>query len=132
MAKGLMDFVKEAKAQITEVSGDQLLQMKEAKSDLLIVDVREPGEFIHGHIEHAMLVPRGIIEAAADVDYPKSNETLREARNRPVVVYCATSGRSAMAAKTLQEMGFTEVYSLAGGFATWEHEQKPIFREGEF
>lgn len=132
MAKGLMDFVKEAKSQITEVSGDELLNMKTAKSDLLIVDVREPGEFIHGHIEHAMLVPRGIIEAAADVDYPKSNETLREARNRPVVVYCATSGRSAMAAKTLQEMGFAEVYSLAGGFATWEHEQKPIFREGEF
>lgn len=132
MAKGLMDFVMEAKKQITEVSGDDLLKMKEEKSDLLIVDVREPGEFIHGHIEHAMLVPRGIIEAAADMDYPKSNETLREARNRPVIVYCATSGRSAMAAKTLQDMGFAEVYSLAGGFTSWEHEQKPIFREGEF
>lgn len=132
MAKGLMDFVMEAKSQITEISGDDLLKMKEENRELLIVDVREPGEFIHGHIEHAMLVPRGIIEAAADVDYPKSNETLREARNRPVIVYCATSGRSAMAAKTLQDMGFADVYSLAGGFATWEHEQKPIFREGEF
>ena len=133
MAKGLMDFVMEAKSQVTEISGDDLLKMKQEKGDaLLIVDVREPGEFIHGHIEHAMLVPRGIIEAAADMDYPKANETLRAARNRPIAVYCATGGRSAMAAKTLQDMGFAEVYSLAGGFMTWEHQQKPIFREGEF
>ena len=132
MAKGLMDFVMEAKSQITEVTCDDLIKMQKEKNDLLIVDVREPGEFIHGHIEHAMLVPRGIIEAAADVDYPKSNETLREARSRPIVAYCATGGRSAMAAKTLQDMGFTDVYSMVGGFTTWEHEKKPIFREGEF
>lgn len=132
MAKGLMDFVMEAKSQITEISADELLKMQGENTDILVVDVREPGEFIHGHIKHAMLVPRGILEAAADVQYPKSNEVLRDARDRSVLVYCATGGRSAMAAKTLQDMGYGKVYSLAGGFTAWEQAGKPIFREGEY
>jgi rhodanese-related sulfurtransferase len=132
MAKGLMDFVMEAKSQISEISADDLLKMQDDDTDMLVVDVREPGEFIHGHIKHAMLVPRGILEAAADVQYPKSNETLRNARDRSVVVYCATGGRSAMAAKTLQDMGYSKIFSLAGGFTAWEQEGKPIFREGEY
>jgi rhodanese-related sulfurtransferase len=132
MAKGLMDFVKEAKTQISEISADDLLKMQEENTDMLIVDVREPGEFIHGHIKHAMLVPRGVLEAAADASFPKSNETLRAAHDRQLVVYCATGGRSAMAAKTLQEMGFNQVLSLAGGFTGWEGEGRPIFREGEY
>jgi rhodanese-related sulfurtransferase len=132
MAKGLMDFVKEAKAQITEINADELLKMQEDDSDMLIVDVREPGEFIHGHIKHAMLVPRGVLEAAADAAFPKSNEILRAAHDRILVVYCATGGRSAMAAKTLQEMGFNQVMSLDGGFTGWESGGHPVFREGEY
>ncbi|MBD3610412.1 MAG: rhodanese-like domain-containing protein [Gammaproteobacteria bacterium] len=132
MSKGLMDFVMEAKGQVTEVSTDELLKMQDDKENLLVVDVREPGEFMHGHLKHALLIPRGILEAAADLNYPKSNDTLREARNRPIAVYCATGGRSAMAAKTLQDMGYGEVYSLAGGYTAWEHESKPVFKEGEY
>lgn len=127
-----MDFVMEAKSHIKEISADELLDMQDGNTDMLVVDVREPGEFIHGHIKHAMLVPRGILEAAADTQYPKSNETLRDARERSLVVYCATGGRSAMAAKTLQDMGYTQVFSLAGGFSAWEQAGKPVFREGEY
>lgn len=127
-----MDFVKEAKEQISEISTDDLQTMQEGDNDMLIVDVREPGEFMHGHIKHAMLVPRGVLEAAADINFPKSNEMLRSAHDRKVIVYCATGGRSAMAAKTLQEMGFNQVLSLSGGFTAWEQAGKPIFREGEY
>ncbi|MBD3669529.1 MAG: rhodanese-like domain-containing protein [Gammaproteobacteria bacterium] len=132
MAKGLMDYVKEAKSQITEISPDDLVKLQQDKADLLVVDVREPGEFMHGHIENALLIPRGVLEPSADLQYPKSNETLREARERPVACYCSTGGRSAMAAKVLEDMGFNEVYSLAGGFTAWEHEGKPVFKEGEY
>lgn len=132
MAKGLMDFVMEAKSQINEISAEDVSKMLADDTDLLVVDVREPGEFIHGHIKHAMLVPRGILEAAADLQYPKGNEILRDARDRSVLVYCATGGRSAMAARTLQEMGYGKVFSLAGGFTAWEQAGQPVFREGEY
>lgn len=132
MAKSLMDFVMAAKANIKEVNADELEAMIADNDNLLVVDVREPGEFMHGHIKHALLVPRGVLEPAADLNYPKRNEQLSAARQRPVAVYCATGGRSALAANVLQEMGFEEVYSLAGGFDGWSQASKPVFREGEY
>jgi rhodanese-related sulfurtransferase len=127
-----MDFVMAAKANIKEVSADELEAMINDKQDLVVVDVREPGEFMHGHVKQALLVPRGVLEPAADLDYPKKHEVLSAARNRPVALYCATGGRSALAANVLQEMGFEEVYSLAGGFDGWTQAGKPIFKEGEY
>ncbi len=132
MGKSLMDFVMAAKANINEVDADGLEKLIDDKEELLVVDVREPGEFMQGHIKHALLVPRGVLEAAADLNYPKKNDTLSAARNRPVAVYCASGGRSAMAAVTLQEMGFEEVYSLAGGYEGWEKANKPTFKEGQY
>lgn len=132
MAKGLMDFVKDAKTRIKEVSADELIAMQTQKTNVLLVDVREPGEFMHGHIKHALLIPRGVLEPSADPAYPNSNPRLREARETPVVIYCASGGRSAMAADVLQQMGFNEVYSLAGGIAAWQQQGKPLFKEGEY
>lgn len=131
-AMGLMDFVKAAKAAITEVDGAKLQVMRSERPDLLILDVRESGEHEQGYLEGAMLVPRGILEAAADFNYPKRVQTLVEARERPIVVYCATGGRSAMAAVTLEQMGFNEVYSLAGGIAQWSDEKRPLLREATY
>ena len=130
--KTLMDFVQEARARIQEVDGDALARMLEEKPELLLVDVREPSEHEHGHLRNAHLVPRGILEAAADLQYPKRDELLSSARDKPVVVYCATGGRSAMAAMVLQMMGFQEVYSLAGGFLKWAEEQRPVVREASY
>lgn len=129
---GLMDFVKAARAQIRELEPDAFEALRAERDDLLVVDVRESSEHEQGHIEGALLVPRGILEAAADLDYPKHVEALYTARNRPVVLYCATGGRSAMAALTLQQMGFAEVYSLAGGMARWEKEGRPLVREARY
>ncbi len=128
----LMDFVRAAKSCITEISPEELKAKLDAKEDFLLVDVREPAEFEHGHIGGAHLVPRGIIEAAADTGYPKHYPPLSGARNRQIVLYCATSGRSAMATAVLQMMGFKNVLNLAGGYARWEAEGMPQARQAEY
>jgi rhodanese-related sulfurtransferase len=128
----LMDFVKAAKAQIREISPEQLQQMASERGDLLVLDVRESSEHEQGHIKGAMLVPRGILEAAADPAYPKHQPQLSAARERPVAVYCATGGRSAMAAVTLQLMGFRDVCSLDGGFTRWAKENHPVEKAARY
>lgn len=129
---GLMDFVRAAKACITEIAPAELKAKLEAKEDFILIDVRESAEFEHGHIDGAHLVPRGIIEAAADTSYPKHYPPLSGGRGQQIVLYCATSGRSAMAAAVLQMMGFKNVLNLAGGVARWEDEGMPLVREAEY
>jgi len=129
---GLMDFVRAAKSCITEITPAELKSKLDSKEDLLLVDVREASEFEHGHISGAHLVPRGIIEPAADPSYAKHYPPLSGAREQQVVVYCATSGRSAMVAAVLQIMGFKNVLNLAGGITRWEAEGLPQVREAEF
>ena len=128
---GLMDFVRAAKSCITEITPEELKAKLDAKEDLLLVDVRESAEFEHGHINGAHLVPRGILEAAADTSYPKHYPPLSGARDQQIVVYCATSGRSAMASAVLQMMGFKKVLNLAGGITRWEAEGLPQVRKAE-
>lgn len=129
---GLMDFVRAAKSCITEITPAELKAKLDAKENFVLIDVREAAEFEHGHIGGAHLVPRGIIEAAADTSYPKHYPALSGARNQQIVLYCATSGRSAMAAAVLQMMGFKDVLNLAGGFTRWEAENLPQVREAEY
>ncbi|MGA7801486.1 MAG: rhodanese-like domain-containing protein [Gammaproteobacteria bacterium] len=128
----LMDFVAAARARIRELGPEELQHLQNTRTDLLVLDVRESSEHEQGHIANALLVPRGILEAAADPAYPKHVDALCEARERPMVLYCATGGRSAMAALTLQLMGFTEVYSLAGGIAKWEENGCPLVRGARY
>ena len=129
---GIMDFVRSAKACITEITPDELLIKINSDEKLLIVDVREPSEFEHGHIADSHIVPRGIIEAAADPAYAKHYPPLSGARDQQVVLYCATSGRSAMAVAVLQMMGFKNVLNMSGGFTQWESQGLPIVRDAEF
>jgi len=131
-AVGLMDFVRAAKSCITEITPAEFKAKVDAKEDLVLIDVREAAEFEHGHIVGAHLVPRGIIEAAADTSYPKHYPPLSGARDQQVVIYCATSGRSAMAAAVLQMMGFKNVLNLAGGITRWEDEGMPQVREAAY
>lgn len=128
----LMDFVKAAKANIKEVSPAELEQMGNDLQDLLLLDVRESSEHEQGHIKGAMLVPRGILEAAADPQYPKHTPALSSARERPVAIYCATGGRSALAANTLQMMGFKNVCSVDGGIMRWMKENRPVEKDARY
>jgi rhodanese-related sulfurtransferase len=127
-----MDFVRAAKAEIAELDGARLEAMRKERPNLMLLDVREASEYEQGHLEEAMLVPRGILEAASDFKYAKRVQKLVDAREQPIVLYCATGGRSAMAAATLKRMGFNEVYSLAGGIVQWEAEKRPLVRGARY
>ncbi|MHB1952067.1 MAG: rhodanese-like domain-containing protein [Acidiferrobacteraceae bacterium] len=122
MAKSLKDLVREARSRIQEVSPHDLQDAREHETDMVLIDVREPAEFERRRLPGALLIPRGTLEASADPDYRHHVDALCNARNRRVVLYCQSGGRSAMAADVLQQMGFEDVWSLAGGIELWTSE----------
>lgn len=126
MPKSLVDFVNEARKVIQEISIDDFIDLLEEDPDVMILDIREESEYAAGHIENAVLVPRGTLEGAADPNYKKRHPELCRAHERPIVIYCSTGGRSTMAAATLYAMGFKTVYNLIGGFDLWEAEDYPV------
>src|ERR687894_160362 len=109
------DLLKAAKAEITEVdtsgAADRISQ------GALVLDVREPDEYDQGALAGAVHIPRGHLEA--QVEGRLTDKTA------PVVVYCAGGVRSAFAARTLQELGYTDVVSMDGGFGRWKDEGRP-------
>lgn len=112
------DLVMAAKADIHEVA------LTEAESAVrvadVILDVREGHEFRDGHIGGAINLPRGLLEFMLS-----SDEALQD-RSRNFVVYCKSSGRAALAAKSMQEMGYLHVSSIAGGFDGWKEAGLPV------
>lgn len=114
--KTLMDFVKEAKAQIEEVEITEVIKLLDEGYQVL--DVREPAEFFAGAIENAHNVPRGVLEPACDYEYPGHRKEMLD-RDKKWLLFCATSGRSAMATAVMQQMGFKNVKNINGGMAAW-------------
>jgi molybdopterin/thiamine biosynthesis adenylyltransferase/rhodanese-related sulfurtransferase len=105
------DLLNAAKAEIREVTPDEVA----ANLDhLTILDVREPDEYEQGALPGAVHVPRGQLEF--------SIEGRLTDKNAPIAVYCAGGTRSAFAAKTLQDLGYSDVVSMAGGFNKWKDE----------
>jgi rhodanese-related sulfurtransferase len=104
---------------VHEITFDQLDELIESHEDLLMVDVRTEADYNAGHIPGAQLVPLETLEAASDPKSAQCNEELAGSRGGAVLVYCNDGSRSAGAAATLQRLGFTHVYSLAGGLERW-------------
>ncbi len=127
MSKTLKDFVTESKGRIREISAEHAAAAIEADSNIILLDVREPPEWAESHVLGALLVPRGMLEAKADLDYPNREQRLSD-RSREIIVHCASGARSAMAADTLQQMGFSNVRSMAGGIAAWTAAGLPVVR----
>ena len=123
MPKSLKDFVTEAKSRIREVSAEDAAQRRER--GVLILDVREPAEWSAGHVPGALHVPRGMLEAKADLEYAGREPRLAD-RAQEIVIHCASGARSALAADALQQMGFTNVASMAGGFVAWSEKGLPV------
>ncbi len=119
MAKTLDDFVREALETVEEISPDAVAELLQRDSSWEILDVREPDEFAAGHLPGARNIPRGFLEVRADLEHPKRDPWLAD-RSRKLVLYCGGGNRSALAAKALQEMGFTSLLSMAGGWSAWE------------
>jgi rhodanese-related sulfurtransferase len=112
------DLVAAAKARVQEVS---LQDAEQAIRDAdVLVDVREADEFAVGHLGGAMHISRGILE------FKFSANPALQARDLKVLLYCKTSGRAALAAAALHEMGYLNVQSLAGGFDAWVAAGKPV------
>jgi len=107
------DLLATAKSQIIEVDTEQA-QARISTGNVLVLDVREPDEYDQGALPDALHIPRGHLEAQIEAKAIDKTQT--------VVVYCAGGVRSAFAARTLQELGYTDVLSMAGGFGKWKDE----------
>jgi len=108
------ELLNEAKSAITEVGIDEAEQRLAGSTFL---DVREPDEYEQGAIPAAIHLPRGHLEFQVEGKLPD--------KGSPVVVYCAGGTRSAFAAKTLADLGYSDVVSMAGGFNRWKDAGKP-------
>jgi len=121
LKRGFKQMLADANAAIETVSVQDLPYLMEA-GDVVLVDVRETVERENdGLIPGSIHVPRGLLEFKADPDSPAYNDQL-DPEDR-LILYCGTGGRSALAAKTLLDMGYTDVSSLAGGYAAWRAAQ---------
>ncbi len=108
----------QANAQIETVSVGDLAYIEE-EPDVIIVDVRDLFERKNeGEIPGSIHASRGMLEFHADPESPAYLDGFK-LENR-IILYCGTGGRSALAAKTLMDMGYSDVASLAGGFAAWK------------
>ena len=129
MAKALADFVNAALAVVKQIPPEEARALLDApeSSAWHFVDVREPDEVAQGRIPGARSLPRGFLEVKADLSHPKRDPWLAD-RGRKLVLYCGGGHRSALAAFTLREMGFTNVVSLAEGWSGWLRRGYPVER----
>ena len=111
-----MQLIGEALAEISSISVDEALALVDG-GDAVFVDVRERAEHDAGAIAGAVAAPRGFLEFVADPTSPMHNAALSSGKR--LVIYCASGGRSALATKTLQDMGYSGVANLTGGFQAW-------------
>ena len=121
LKRGFKDMLAEANATVESISVQDLPYVLE-DSDVVLVDVRDAIEReTDGQIPGSVHAPRGLLEFHADPESPIHNDVLHPERR--LVLYCGSGGRSVLAAKTLQDMGFADVASLAGGYAAWRKTQ---------
>jgi len=119
--EGFLKIVDDAKSRIREVTAtetqDRLRQNPEAK----LIDVREDNEFAAAHATGATHLGKGIIERDIETAVPDKNTEL--------ILYCGGGYRSALAADVLQKMGYTNVFSMAGGWRAWQEAGGQITKE---
>jgi rhodanese-related sulfurtransferase len=111
-SSGYQALVKDAKTRIKEVDVDQLKALQSSGEKFVLVDVREDNEWDAGHAKGAVHIGKGVIERDIEPKVPKKDARL--------VLYCGGGSRSALAADALMKMGYTNVFSLAGGFGAYK------------
>lgn len=114
------DLVTAAKSRIHEVP---LVDAEQVVLDAdVLIDVREADEYSAGHLPNAIHASRGMLE------FKLSNDPKFSSRDLKIVLYCKTSGRAALAACALHDMGYLNVQSIAGGFDAWAGAGKPVVK----
>lgn len=122
------EMVSEAKKQVENLDVEGTARELEG-GEALLVDIREPGERAqNGAIPNAVEAPRGMLEFWADPSSPYHREEFDPGRR--IILHCASGGRSALAAVTLQELGYERVAHLDGGFKAWAEAGKPVQEGG--
>jgi sulfur-carrier protein adenylyltransferase/sulfurtransferase len=106
------NYLKAIKSEIEEIETPAVKQLLENGQRPALVDVREQTEYVQGFIPGARWIPRGLLEQRIEDAIPD--------RDQPIILYCAGGNRSALAARTLHELGYTKVQSMAGGFGAWK------------
>ena len=115
--KTVQSMLEEANAAVPRVGAEEAKAMV-GKADVLFLDVREPPEVAaSGKVPGALAVPRGLVEFRADPASPMHDAAFD--RNKTIIAYCASGGRSALAGKTLKDMGYDKVFNL-GAFKDWK------------
>ena len=125
MLESPSDVVARAKATIKECTVSEARQF--LTPEILLIDIREAAEFQRGYIPGAVLSPRGLLEFEihALVERTAAGTDIAP-EDREIVLYCGTGGRSALAAETLDKMGYKNVKSMDGGIVAWSASGLPI------
>lgn len=118
MPKTYPELLQEVRGQVRTLTLEELKRRLEAKEDFTLVDVREKDEFRQGYIPGALHIARGFLEMQVGNRIPD--------RSRKVILYCAGGIRSAFAAKSLQDLGYTDVESANPGFGDWKDKGYPV------
>ncbi len=116
-------LVEDTKARIAEISAEELRRRQESGRKFHLVDVRERQEWDAGHIPGAAHLCKGILERDIEAVVPDPNAE--------IVLYCGGGFRSALAADNLQKMGYKRVWSLAGGWRSWNEAGLPVSKAVE-
>ena len=106
------DVLAQAKKETRQASPTEVKALLGAAAPPVLIDIREPDETDQGVIPGAVVIPRGFLEMRVEDKVPQ--------RDTPVVLYCSATVRSAMAAKTMQDLGYTDVTAMTGGFGAWK------------
>jgi sulfur-carrier protein adenylyltransferase/sulfurtransferase len=117
MSATYRELLSETKKQIREVSIDEVKRLLAAREPVKLIDVRESDEHAGGRLPGAVHIPRGFLELRIEE---------KAERTEDIVLYCAGGVRSALAARTLQQMGYRRVASMAGGFNRWSDAAYPV------
>ena len=115
--KSYQQMVSEALRTVPEVAPGDLQSRLSGGEQIVVIDVREPEEFARGKIPGAHTIPRGVLEMQVDGRLP---------REAAIVLYCGVGGRSALAAKSLADMGYEKVENLQGGWSAWTNAGLPV------
>lgn len=108
---GFLKLVSSIKGDITECSIEDYLAWKSEQKTMVLIDVREDNEWAAGHVPQAVHLGKGVIERDIETVYPRRDVCL--------LLYCGGGFRSAMAANSIQKMGYSNVTSMDGGFRRW-------------
>jgi rhodanese-related sulfurtransferase len=118
---GFLKLVQDAKSRVREVTVDQVKTKLDRGERFALVDVREDNEWAKDHVTGAIHLGKGIIERDAEQQLPD--------KNAQIVLYCGGGFRSALAADSLQKMGYTNVLSMDGGIRDWRDKGYPLTKE---